>query len=96
MTAARAGDRLSRWNFNVLPGVCREVVHCSLICPAALLKATKNNHVRRLVVNDTGVLIAQKDLVATSSDGLPRHGAEIQIVKFISIQVVLVCVKMTS
>ena len=96
MTAARARSRLARWDFDVLPRVRGEIVHCSLVCSAALLESSEDDHVRRFVVNNAGVLVTKQNLVTTSSDGLPCHRAKIQVVELVCVHIVLIGIKMAT
>ena len=90
MAASRAWDRVTGWDFNVLPLVRGEVVHCSLIGPIALLEASENDHLGRVVVNDSRVLVAEKHLGTAGAEHRPTHGTQVQIEQLISKQVFVV------
>ena len=59
---------LPRCNLNVLPLVRREVVDRGLVGSTALLEPSKDDHLCRLKINYTSVLISEHHLITSRLD----------------------------
>lgn len=65
------------WDLDVLPCVGGKVVHGCLVSAVTLLESSEDDHVCRLVVNYSGVLVAQEDLITTRTRRLPGHSPQV-------------------
>ena len=90
MSAAGARHRLARCHLDVLPLISREVIDRCLICSIALLEPSENDHLSRLKVDNTCMLIPCHDLVSPRLNYRPAHRSQVQIVELIGYHIVLI------
>ena len=77
---AATGTRLfsSWWNCYICPLTCCEIIDGHFIGPCSLLEPSKNDHLLRVWIKDSCMLIPQPDIIASCLRDAPGHCFQIE------------------